>query len=371
MSAPHDHAGSEPPAGPPPPPAAPPPLADPESYGDPGAEYAALRDVDPHGTSGGAIVVDRSSRFRCSFSGPKAGEVLTGLVTNDVLALTPGTGCYAVALTAKGKIIADVRIFARAEDLLVDVAPAAAAGWWAMIRKYVNPRLARYADVTARTFELGVFGVRAHAVLAAVLDVGWESLQQMPMYAHRTVDDAGVPVLVARVPDLGVEGFTLVAAAEHREALWRRLCEAGARPAGRTAVEVARIEAGRPAWGVEMDDGTLAQEANMDALHAISYTKGCYTGQETVARVHFRGHVNRFLRGLRIGDGAAVPRGAEVMDDAGKGVGDVRSVATSPRLGPIAIAMVRREVADDTEVTLRWEGGAVRARVVPLPFPHA
>jgi len=341
----------------------------PESYGDVAGEYGALRDVHPMGTTGGAIVVDRSSRFRCTLSGPKAADVLTGLVTNDILALEPGSGCYAVALTAKGKIVADLRILAREGDLLVDVAPGAAAGWWAMIRKYVNPRLARYADTSAATTEVGVFGTRAHAVVAAALGIRWEELHQMAPFAHRTVDDGGVAVLVARVPDLGVQGFSLIAPADQHDLLWRRLQEAGARPAGRAAVEIARIESGRPEFGVEMDDSTLAQEANMDALHAISYTKGCYTGQETVARVHFRGHVNRYLRGLRYGDEAAVSRGAEVLDDGGKVVGDVRSAVRSPRLGGIAIAMLRREVADDREVVLRWDGGEARARVVPLPFP--
>jgi tRNA-modifying protein YgfZ len=118
-----------------------------------------------------------------------------------------------------------------------------------------------------------------------------------------------------------------------------------------------------------MDDSTLAQEANMDALHAISYTKGCYTGQETVARVHFRGHVNRYLRGLRYGVESPIPRGAQVVDVAGKVVGDVRSAVRSPRLGGIALAMARREVEDESEVMLRWEGGSTRARVVALPFP--
>ncbi len=368
MTMPPDARGASPDA---PPPAASVPAhaATPSSYGDVAAEYAALRDVHPLGTAGGAVVVDRSARFRCTFSGAKAAEVLTGLVTNHVLALAPGEGCYAVALTAKGKIIADLRIFVRGDDLLVDTSPAAAAGWWTMIRKYVNPRLARYADTSAVTAELGVFGTRAHAVVADALSLRWEELHEMSPFAHRAVDDGGTTVMLARVPDLGVQGFSLIAPAGHRDVLWRRLVDAGARPAGSDAVEIARLEAGRPEWGVEMDDTTLAQEANMDALHAISYTKGCYTGQETVARVHFRGHVNRFLRGLRYGEEATIPRGAEVLDEAGKVMGDVRSAVRSPRLGGIALAMLRREVADESEVTVRWDAGEARARVVPLPFP--
>ena len=121
-----------------------------------------------------------------------------------------------------------------------------------------------------------------------------------------------------------------------------------------------------------MDDNTLPQEANLDELHAISYTKGCYTGQETVARVHFRGHVNRNLRGVRF-DSFAVPHpGAELVDLAGERVvGDLRSVAVSPRLGGIGLAMIRREIETGARLTTRMAGteDAVAVEVMPLPFP--
>ena len=131
-------------------------------------------------------------------------------------------------------------------------------------------------------------------------------------------------------------------------------------------LEAWRVEAGRPRWGVDMDDSMLAQEANMDDLHAISYTKGCYTGQEFVARLHYRGHVNRYLRGLRLE--ATVPRGASVVlgDDAI--VGDVRSSVVSVQAGPIALALVRREVPDGARVRVRTSDAEVGATVVPLPF---
>lgn len=345
-----------------------------DDFSDALAEYAALRHEvasAPHAhLSGGAIVVDRSYRSRGTFAGAKAREVVTGLVTNDVLALAPGDGCYAVALTPKGKILADLRVFARADDLLVDVPPRAAAGWWGMVRKYVNPRLARYADITERTAELGVFGTRAHAVVAAALGLAWEELHRMPPFAHRVVDALGTSLQLARVPDLGLEGFSLFVPREGREALWEALVAHGARPAGLHAVEIARMEAGRPEWGIEMDDTTLAQEANMEALHAISFTKGCYTGQETVARVHFRGHVNRHLLGLRYDEAMVPSRGAEVRDASGKAVGDVRSAVVSPRLGGIALAMLRREVEAGSDVDVSCGASTIRARVVSLPFPE-
>ncbi|MCC6773462.1 MAG: folate-binding protein YgfZ [Gemmatimonadaceae bacterium] len=338
------------------------------NFGDVEGEYWALRRGDAPG-AGGAIVVDRSDRSRGTFAGGKAREVLTGLVTNDVLSLQPGTGCYAAALTAKGKILADVRIFVRDDDVLVDVPPRASAGWWTMVRKYVNPRLSRYADVSAETADLSVYGTRAHAVVAGALGLEWESLQAMDDFAHRAVESHGHTILVARVPDLGLEGFALLMPTLAQPAVWSALVSHGARAAGRDAVHIARVESGRPEWGVEMDDSTLAQEANMEELHAISFTKGCYTGQETVARVHFRGRVNRHLRGLRFDEARPVSVGAELHDAAGKVMGDVRSVAISPRLGGIALAMVRREVEMDTDIDVVWGDARGRARVVTLPFP--
>lgn len=338
-------------------------------YGDAAGEYLALRQGAGGGSVGGAIVVDRGYRSRGTFSGAKAREVLTGLVTNDVLAIAPGDGCYAAALTAKGKILADPRIFVRDDDLLVDVPPRAAAGWWAMIRKYVNPRLARYADVSATTTDVSVYGTRAHAVVASALSLPWDEVARMSEFAHRTVVACGHSILVARVPDLGVEGYTLIFPAEGREDVWHAIVAAGARPAGLDAFEIARIESGRPEWGIEMDDTTLAQEANMEALRAISFTKGCYTGQETVARIHFRGHVNRHLRGLRFDEAHTVPPAATLRDSSGKEVGEVRSAVVSPRLGGIALAMVRREVEVDSDLEVLWTDGRSRARVVALPFP--
>jgi len=123
------------------------------------------------------------------------------------------------------------------------------------------------------------------------------------------------------------------------------------------------IESGRPQWGVDIDDSTLPQEANFDELGAISYTKGCYIGQETVARVHFRGHVNRFLRRLRFVTRPAPPKGAELVDDTGKVIGEIRSAALSPRFGGVALGMVRREVPPGTTLQARWAEGECSVQV--------
>ncbi|MBI3567714.1 MAG: folate-binding protein YgfZ [Gemmatimonadetes bacterium] len=320
-------------------------------------EYDALRER--------AAVLDRSARTRLLFSGAKAAETLNGLVTNDVASLTNGTGLYAAALTAKGKVIADLRVFAREDDSLVDVAPGAAAGFVAMLRKYVNPRGARFADVSGVLRTIGVYGPHSANLVTAATGAERARLLLLAPYHHLRAGDHD-RVLVSRVPDLGGEGFDLFVPVEGAAALWDRLVAEGAEPAGTAVAEIARVEAGRPLWGIDMDENTLAQEANLDALHGVSYTKGCYTGQETVARVHFRGHVNRHLRGLRCD--VPPPRGATLVTAAGDEVGDVRSSVWSPRFGAIAIAMVRHEVPDDSALTARWDGGDAPLRVTSLPF---
>src|SRR5258708_1341674 len=142
----------------------------------------------------------------------------------------------------------------------------------------------------------------------------------------------------------------------------------GASLASRAAAESARIEAGRPLWGIDMDESTLAQEVNLEALGAVSFTKGCYTGQEVVARLHFRGHVNRRLMGLRVEGATAPTRGSELTNLEGASCGDVRSSIVSPRFGPIALGMVRREGDAGMQVITRVDDDAVRAEVVALPF---
>lgn len=323
------------------------------------AEYEQLR------TDAG--LVDRSDRLRMSFLGAQAAATLNGLCTSDVLALQPGHGQYAAALTAKGKILADVRIFQRATDsFLVDVPAAAAAGFAAMVRKYVNPRLSRYADVSAAVACVGVAGPHARQVLAHALGCSPATIDLLAPFAHCEVPFHSESVTVARADDYGVDGFDCFVGAAIAPALREALMASGAASASPAALDVLRIEAGRPAWGVDMTDDTLLHEAGLDLLDAVSYTKGCYTGQEVVARVHFRGHVNRVLRGLLL---ASPPDGEAHVFTGDADVGDVRSRAVSPRLGAIALAMLRRAVEPGAVVTVRAGGGTAPATVVALPFP--
>lgn len=338
------------------------------AYGSIAAEYEALQSR--------AALFDRSHRGRIRVLGEKATEMVAGLVTNDVAGLIPGQGCYAAALTARGKIVADVRVFIDEGSVLIDAPPRAASAWEAMVKKFINPRLAPYVDESAVLRDLGIFGATARHVVATLTGVQAPALAALAPYAHVTVEMDGHKVLVTRSPDLGVEGFELIVPAEQFGGLWARAIEAGATPAGLEAWEIARVEAGRPEWGLDIDDTTIPQEANFDELHAISYTKGCYVGQETIARIHFRGHVNKHLRGIRGTELDVPPAGATLHDEAGLQVGDVRTAVRSPRLGGIALAMIRREVAVGAALTARWTAeGAVdgapselRVEVAALPF---
>jgi tRNA-modifying protein YgfZ len=331
------------------------------SYADVAAEYEALRS--------GAIVVDRSHRGRLRVFGEKAGEALTGLVTNDVLSMQPGQGQYGAALTAKGRIIADIRILASPGSYLVDTSARAWPGFFGMVKKYVNPRAAGYRDESHAVRDIGIFGPDSRRIASRLTSIAADALASLPSYAHLSGTIDGVAVSVLRSPDIGVEGYELLVPFEIFEQVWSGAVRGGAVPAGLTAWEIARVEAGRPEWGIDIDDSTIPQEANFDELEAISYTKGCYTGQEVVARVHFRGHVNRHLRGLRAPSADPPPTGAQLADDTGNHVGEVRSSVVSPRLGGIAIGMVRREVAPGTALNVKWEGGEMRVEVTALPFP--
>ncbi|MEP6833172.1 MAG: glycine cleavage T C-terminal barrel domain-containing protein [Gemmatimonas sp.] len=332
--------------------------------------YNALND--------GAAFFDLAPRHISVFTGEKAGDALNGLVSNDVLPLSVGKGLYAAALTPKGKMLADVSILRTdPQSYLVETSEAAGREWWSMIRKYVNPRLAKYKDESDDHATIGVYGPNAPAIIArlgtgglgdqTITDAMEEGLRAWPNWAHSTFALSGINVRLVRAPYLGtLPGFEILASKAARRDLLKNLARVGAIAGNSNVWQLAAIEGGRPVLGLDMDANTIPQEANLDDWAAISYEKGCYTGQETVARIHFRGHVNKHLRGLS--SGALLQPGSSVHDLTGKAVGEVRRSGVSPRLGPIAIALIRREVAVGAEVRVGPDGAAESARVTTLPM---
>ena len=293
--------------------------------------------------------VDRSERGKLAFTGGQAKTFLQGQVTNDVEALTPGTGCYAALLSPKGKMLGDLRVLDLGDELWLDTERSALQGIFNVLHR---AQVGYDAELHKRTLQQGLVslvGPRARRVAGA------ESLPDAE-HANAAVAIDGVAAR-AVVTDLGVD---LICDAEDTTALTAALTARGAEPVPEAAAEVLRVERGRPRYGVDLDDATIPQEAGLNE-RAVSFGKGCYVGQETVARLFYKGKPNRHLRGLRLS--APVASGTELTLD-GKLVGRLGSVADSPAHGPIGLALVRREA--EPGATLR--AGEAIATVVELPF---
>ncbi|MCS6800328.1 MAG: aminomethyltransferase family protein [Chloroflexota bacterium] len=325
----------------------------PMDYGDPIAEARAVRER--------AGLADRSDRGKVRLAGPDRVAFLQALVTNDVSAVAPGRGIYALGLNHKGQIAAEFPILPWGETLLLAVEPEERAfviGW---LRRFKLRRKVEIADVTESIGLLSLVGPAAPAILAAWL--GEPLILERDAVAER--EWRGAPLLLAGNRDLGEIGYDLYLPSDKTAEAWEALRAAGnPRPFGRTAWEALRIEAGTPRYGPELNESTLPPEAQLET-RAISYTKGCYPGQEIVARIKNRGHVNRFLRGLQF-DPGPVPAPGAALWAGDRHVGAVTSAALSPTLGlPIALAYLRREVVPGERV--RLDDGR-EATVVELPF---
>jgi folate-binding protein YgfZ len=308
----------------------------------------------------GCGLLDRSERGKLALSGAGAAEFLNGQVTNELATLEPGQGCYAAFLTHKGKMLGDMRILAvagadadgRADiELLLDTERVALQGLFDMIRRF---KVGYAVELHKRTLERGLvslIGPDAARVAGA---------EELPAQEHANapLEIAGVETLAVRT-DVGID---LICDAASTEPLCEALRRRGARGVSEGAVECLRIERGRPRYGVDLDDAVIPQEAGLNE-RAVSFTKGCYVGQETVARLHWRGKPNRHLRGLRLS--APAETGWELRLGE-RSVGHLASTTLSPLFGPIALALVRREAAPGDTLSVGEQG--VTAEVVELPF---
>jgi folate-binding protein YgfZ len=296
--------------------------------------------------------VDRSERGKLALTGGDAKSFLQGQVSNDVESLVPGSGCYAALLTPKGKMLADLRVLDAADELLLDTERPALQCLFNAIRRTM---IGYDVQLHKRTLECGLISLIGPT---APTVAGAEELSQAPEHAHLAHELDGVRVRAVRT-DVGID---LLCDAADLASLRTGLEAAGAVPVTEPTAEVLRVERGRPRYGTDLDDSVIPQEAGLNE-RAVSFTKGCYVGQETVARLYYRGKPNRHLRGLRL-SAPAVPGDALQMGD--RQVGQLGSVAVSPRLGPIALALVRREAPVGS--TLSVGSGEVTAEVVELPF---
>jgi tRNA-modifying protein YgfZ len=291
-----------------------------------------------------AGLVDRSDRGMFVVRGGEAADFLQGQVSNDVEALAPGQGCYATILNHKGKLRTDLRVL-RGEDFFwIDTEAIGHAVVRHMLDTYTLGRDVQWEDVGHN-----------HAILSLVGPGSDALVEDAPPAEEHAFVDTGAG-LVART-DLGVDILCGSARAEELRT------DLDVEPVSEEVAECLRIESGRPRLGVDMDADTIPQEAGINE-RAVDFEKGCYVGQETVARLHYKGKPNRHLRGLLLSEPAE--RGADILLGE-KVVGRIGSTCVSPRLGPIALALVRREAAPGDTVLV----GSAEATVVELPFGRA
>src|SRR3954452_19659289 len=279
-------------------------------------------------------LMDRSDRGKLALTGPEAKTFLNGQVTNEVEALTPGHGVYAAFLTHKGKMLGDLRVIDLGDELWLDTERASLQALFDTIRR---AKIGFDVELHKRTLQqalLSLLGPRAREVAGAdAAGLGTDE--------HAS---ARSPLGVLVTTDLGVD---VICAADDAARVRDELERAGAIPVPEGAAEARRVETGRPRYGIDLDDTVIPQEAGLNE-RAVSFTKGCYVGQETVARLHYKGKPNRHLRVLRLSGPAA---SGDVLRLGERDVGALGSVVRSPRLGWIALALVRREAGVGDELT--------------------
>ena len=307
-------------------------------------------------------VLDRSDRGKLLVTGAEAAEYLQGQLTNDIEVLEPGEGCYAALLDRKGHMQADMRVLnlsavplpgiagqGNSAAIWVDTEPEALAAARRHLDMYKIGREVALEDITEQQGILSLIGPRSVELAGS---------PALPEHSSEPVSIEGVDCLAVGTA-LGVD---LIAAAPDRERLIAALAAAGAPAVDPEAVEIVRIESGTPRFGSEMDTTTMPAEAGIVAS-AVNFEKGCYIGQETVARLHYKGKPNRHLRGLQL-SAPASPGAALWLGE--KEVGKLGGSCVSPVRGAIGLAIVRREAEPGAE--LRVGEDDVTARVVDLPF---
>jgi len=331
-------------------------------------QYRALRE--------GAALVNRSDRGRLRLSGADRRDYLQGLLTNDILALTAGSGCYACLLTAQGRMLSDMYVLETGSDILIDLEGFVASAIAEHLERFIFSEDVEVANVSGSTAQLGVFGPQSATAIERVLGLSVASadLEVMPVLGNRAVDWNGTPVTVVRRDDLGVLGFDLLVALEQGAVFTSALEAAGVVPVDGDVAEVRRVEAGHPVFGKDMTEDTIPLEAGIQD-RAISLTKGCYVGQEIIIRVLHRGHgrVARRLAGLTFSPEASVPAAGTSIRSGDREIGAVTSSVLSPTLQrPIAMGYVHRDfVEPGTAVTILNDGQVIPAVVAGLPFEDA
>ena len=329
-------------------------------------EYLALRER--------AGILERSDRGRLRLTGADRRSYLQGLLTNDIEALGAGTGCYAALLTAQGRMVSDMRVLETGEEILLDLPLTFTPRIADHLEQFIFSEDVVVEDVTAALFEIGVYGPQSASVVAAATAGANDSgaselpaaqLAEMAVFANVRWKFNGAPALVVSSDEIGVRGFDLFVDVSAGPKLVESLVAAGGAKVGAETAEICRVEAGRPVFGVDMDEDTIPLEAGITD-RAISLTKGCYVGQEVIIRVLHRGHgrVARRLVGLKL-ESATLPSRGAVVTAGEREIGRITSAVLSPAAGSIALGYVHRDFTEPGKcVTVGDTGGTV----VATPF---
>jgi tRNA-modifying protein YgfZ len=334
----------------------------PEHFGDAASEYRQAR--------AGAVLFDVSHRGKVELTGPEAPMFLHNLCTNDVTSLPVGAGCEAFLTTAKAKVVSYLYVFHLLlhdgrPALWLDVASGTSEKVIQHLDHFVISEQVEFADRTREFAQMHLAGEQAHQVLERALVDDVPALEELQHMVRTFGSDATSHI--RRHTPLGLPGYDIVCLRGRAESVWQMLLRAGAKPAGRAAWEMLRIEAGTPEQGQDIDETTFAPEVGRTA-QAISYTKGCYLGQEPIVMARDRGQLNRILLGLKLPHGP-VPHNSLLFRD-GKEVGRVTSSVASPRLElAVGLAYVRRGNQErGTALQVDVQGQRHPAEVAALPF---
>jgi len=336
----------------------------PASYGDLAGEYEAVRQR--------AGLIDLSPRGRLLISGSEAIQFLNGLITNDMKTLAENSWMPAAFPNVQGRLIASVRV----AHLPVDGKPIFLIDTEAATHEKVRQTLVRFTlagdfqvkDLTSETALLSLQGKEAEKILISVLDQ--ESVFAVGAVQKFSWETNGgtAQLTVLRASHTGEDGYDLLVENQHAPSLWNALTDAGAEPFGYDALEVLRIEAGIPRYGLDMDETNIVTETNLD--DAVSYTKGCYIGQEIIARIKYRGHVAKKLSGLVFDAAAGIQPGNVVKSVDDKEIGRLTSVTESPGLNKvIALGYLKYDyLMPGTEVKVVTGDRQFSGEVAALPF---
>lgn len=329
----------------------------PTSYGDEFVEYAAVREK-------GAGLIDLSSRVRFRVSGSEAEQFLNGLITNDMKTLPEHQWMPAAFPNVQGRLIASVRVGRLRDGFLIDTEAITGEKVFQTLERFTFAGDFHVTELTHLTVLLSIQGKQAVEIIDKVLG---ESAAKLPK--NGLVQDEWLQheLTIWRATHTAEDGLDLIVSANDAQTLWERLVLKGARPVGYEAFETLRIEAGVPRYGVDVDETNVIPEALEDA---VSYTKGCYIGQEIIARIKYRGHVAKKLIGIDFDRPIEVDQQAKIKSVDDKEIGRVTSTTFSPHLGrTIALGYVKYDyAAPGTEVKVPSTSGDIPARVAELPF---